>query len=498
MSHRQQTGGTLALIVCTTLLIVIIGVGLFFIAQMIGGGREAQQATDSGNLNVAKKALIRPAINASSNEERITFDGLFANPANPEVNLQNYNKFVGKAFLVAINATADGNATGIAHARREIELVEGRPNGQAGIGERLWTALKTPANTDSFFGDVAQGNSIRMLHWNGTHTTNADDANYKVSFMKRSAPSNVKIETNPNRSQIPNGFNVNPAYFAVRGTKKYLIGYAPLAVGTLALMAVPVRPNEQPHLVNQEEFISNLRTPLANGSTSLIPPNAFESNSNSHEMHGGDVKLRSSAVVGSLSTEFNAQIPNGYVVVDNKVDIGQTDYNAHGESGQNNTVPGFTNDIFADVLMGAGVWVAPEDPFMAANANDFTVVRNAQKVGGNVPLSTLNGLDIKPVPDQSQLNTLHDNLVNNSNTFNCNHLNAFDPPCDQKLNDIQANYPPPGPPGPNAGPQNGLMAIEWLKAEVLRIRGGLAIGQSGCGDAYANGGCTGLDRKSVV
>src|SRR5688572_14134624 len=124
MAKRQQKGGTLALVVTCVFFVIIMGVGLFFVAQLMGGGREPQQATDFGNLNVAKRALVSPDIDPTP-AERLNFGGLFTSEATPKVNLQNYNRFVGKAFLVSLNALAQGTPDARAHAATELAMVEG-------------------------------------------------------------------------------------------------------------------------------------------------------------------------------------------------------------------------------------------------------------------------------------------------------------------------------------------------------------------------------------
>jgi hypothetical protein len=507
MSKRQQTGGTLALIAACTIIIILVGIGMFLLMQMIGGGREAQHATDAGNLNVAKKSLVSPTIQPTA-EEKASFEGLFARDGsnNEIVNLQTYNKFVGKAFLVALNAEAENTDAARAHATTEHKLVEG----DGGMGSRLWSALHDPSKTTGFFEGVAQGNSIRMLDWSGKHV-GAEGTRDKVGFMRQAqgAPSNVAFDP----AEIPAELATNPIvtdttgkYIAVRTTagglqKRYLVGYEGLPIGSLKIFAVPVRPGEQPHLVSQEQFETALAPPTGLGSAnnSLIPPNAFESNSTANEMVStGNVKARSSAIVGTLNTDFSASIPHGFVIIDNMT----TNLSAN--------VPGFINDIFADALMGPGVTVAKPDHVLSANAGDFQKLKDAQfdPATGNLTPAALNalhnppsgpGIDIKPPKTDTELSNIAKNLRNNNETtFPCSGSvpagspgSAFSNPCKDELDYIQANYPPDGTPT-SGGPQSNLMAVEYLKAKVLEIRAG--YDDIGCGDAYADGSCTGLKR----
>lgn len=58
--RHDNRGATLSLVVVTTLVIMVLGMGIFFLTKLLGGARELQNATDSGNLNVAKQSLRTP------------------------------------------------------------------------------------------------------------------------------------------------------------------------------------------------------------------------------------------------------------------------------------------------------------------------------------------------------------------------------------------------------------------------------------------------------
>src|ERR1700735_1916684 len=62
MKTRQQRGATLGLAAACVFLVIAIGVCFFFVAKIIGGGREVANATDGGALNVAKEALKRGSV----------------------------------------------------------------------------------------------------------------------------------------------------------------------------------------------------------------------------------------------------------------------------------------------------------------------------------------------------------------------------------------------------------------------------------------------------
>src|ERR1700733_7414146 len=114
---RKQRGATLSLVACVALLVVLIGLACFFMAKIIGGARELQNATDSGNLNVAKQSLRSPTVKIFANSGNDLSGPMLADaqanflpqkdPATGEIDLFVYNKLVGQAMLVGMNAASD-------------------------------------------------------------------------------------------------------------------------------------------------------------------------------------------------------------------------------------------------------------------------------------------------------------------------------------------------------------------------------------------------------
>src|SRR5579862_6224043 len=98
---RSKQGATLALVVAVTVLVVLIGVFCFFVLQLLGGSRETQNATDSGNLNIGKQAIQHPTITLNQGVESDNFGGLVDDNGN--INLLNYNRLAAQTLLVAAN-----------------------------------------------------------------------------------------------------------------------------------------------------------------------------------------------------------------------------------------------------------------------------------------------------------------------------------------------------------------------------------------------------------
>lgn len=449
MSHRRQTGGTLALVAASLIIIIMVAVGLFFLSQLLGGGLEAQHATDAGNLNVAKNALHSPSISPKGAESD-EFGGLFTNG---KIDLENYNKLAGKALIVAMNAAAEGTSSAADHAKSELNMVEG----SGGIGERLCTALQDGSSKKGFFDAVSAANSLRMLNWNGA-SANSDASFDAVSFMRKNAkaPANVYLR----QSQFPGvpdqASFVSRNFQASEGKdadkKLFPFGYTPISIAGLNVYAVPVRPGEQPHLVNQEEFENEKTSPLTSGSKSLLPPNAFMSNSAAHEMHGFGVKMRSSAIVGTLAPSAAASIPHGYIVIDN----------TGAESGE---LKAHDSDIFADAVMD-GV-----DVFGGYITQDHSAFENIKNYAGDdVPLSLAQNIK-PPITRPDELRRLRERLRQGPAPTQCNSGTVFTSDCDQNTLNTIKQYMPPSVSDPQPAMMSSeLMAIESLKWQVLSKR----------------------------
>ncbi|MBY0356774.1 MAG: hypothetical protein K2W82_02130 [Candidatus Obscuribacterales bacterium] len=485
MSKRREQGATLALIITLAFVIVLIGVGFFFYSKIIGGGKELQHATDSGNLNVARAVLKRPGLALNPGDESNEFGDLI-DPVTNEANLLTFNRLVGKSVLVSINAQAMGSNQARVHATALYNMLEG-PNG---LGSRLATRISTHNQITGFFDALSNLNSTRMLQ-NGNANSQIQNtaAQTPVSFMARGAASNTYIAAN----QIPAGaaFTLgapNVVTKTVGGTSRtYLAGYVPLATGLNAAqpMAVPVRPGEQPHLVSVDDFHlpANTTPPLGTVGNSLIPPNTFRSDAQASENNqtGSNVLTRSCAIVGALNVDFPVSIPRGFIVVDNTGD---------GTLGPFNGNIGNGVDIFSTKMMTpnhidiailpSGTKVISDQPSAIEN------IQAKLQAGEPVPQSMLSAITSPSNISQSDLQ-----LLKNASVTECNNVNAFtNPNCKNNLETFFNLYGNPS--GNNNVSLNNLMAIEEFKCYILKVRAGFAMDGGGCGMASAPNVCTGL------
>lgn len=267
MNIRRRRGATLGLVAVIVLVIVVIGVAVYFLAKMLGGGREIANATDSGTLNVAKH-IIR--------DSRVPTPASFLDCEYPMgcgyINLLTYNRCVAKAIMIGSNAAnMTGPGSYVANANKVFDELEQ-------TGSALSAQIK---KANPFFNDP--NNSVRMASLLGVR----DSGECKVAFMKPSGPTNVFFNsgqltgvTVPVAQTSLNPKNPNN-YIEPGASQTYMAGYAPIRVLNRDLFGVPVFPQQNPHLVSFLDFST------ANATFGSAPPNAVQLGSNTTEMKTG-------------------------------------------------------------------------------------------------------------------------------------------------------------------------------------------------------------------
>lgn len=362
MVPRKKKGATLALVISLMFVFLFIGAAFFVWQLLIGGGKELQHATDSGNLNVAKQSLKTPDYVIPAGVDPTTGTDLRAEfkdvlDSGFKVNLLNFNRLVGKAVLAQLNAKAEGTPAAKENARQLTVAVYN-------IGQTLQSQLASSSSLKSQFEDVSNKNSVRMLqHPNdgaqgGVQHT---DAEYALSYVARGKASNLYID----RAELPPGVQFSNSDIVkkdVGGDKEFLVGYSELSTsknlaGIPQTWTVPLRPGEQPHLIGVDDFANGTQPPFS----PFTLPNAFKSGGQSNFIRASaDVKLRSCAVVGVLDKTFPLLSSGGVIIVDNAGDFVRSD-----------TINDSGSSIYADthkMMEPAGVEIFK----VKANSGTFT------------------------------------------------------------------------------------------------------------------------------
>ncbi len=267
MKVRRRKGATLGLVAVCILVIAVIGIGVYFLTKMLGGGREIANATDAGTLNVAKH-IIRDA--------RVPTPTGFEDCEYPlgckYINLLTYNRCVAKAIMIALNAS---NMTGPGpyktNANKMLDDLDT-------TGTLLATQIR---QANPYFDDVI--NNIRMASKNAVK----DSGQCNVAYMKVNGPTNIFFNSDQIAGvTVPiSQTTINPKnelqYVAAGTGTGYVAGYAPITVLGRTIYGVPVFPQQNPHLVSLWDFKK------ATAAFGAAPPNAVELGGNATEMKTG-------------------------------------------------------------------------------------------------------------------------------------------------------------------------------------------------------------------
>lgn len=335
MKLRRRRGATLGLVAVIVLFIAILGIGFFFLSKIMGGGREVANATDAGAMNVAKRALMEPTVNAPANDE---FDGLGVDTAtgipnnSGQINLLAYNRAVGRALLVALNARAIGPASSKL-AGDVIDKLET-------LGKNLQTQLNGGGMLPGYFDTMAKAQNVKMMGptsdvklsmniqpaWmitqdgDGMQKTNVYINKQVIDMMGNPTVSNLYTATTVNSAQIkskgswPQGaFSSSSGHNFIRAYDKNmtLSNYLDKAI-----LGAAVGPQDRAHLVHLGQFDN------CSNAIGYAPPNSWKTQSQSQNTNKGQGNFGGAvacAVVGSLNAEYEAAIPRGYVRILNYV-----------------------------------------------------------------------------------------------------------------------------------------------------------------------------------
>jgi len=521
MKPRRKKGATLGLIAVCVLVIIVIGVGCFFLAKICGGGREVTNATDAGTLNVAQQALTskysRVGIPATSPDFMALADPTWPNAG--YATLYVYNRMVAQALLVAINAQQEGTGPAVTDAGLEFTELQQ-------VGQVIAAQLEAQINLQPAFNTVAGSNSLKMY---GNNAINEQSNGYQWAFMKVGGSTNVWFDP----SVFPQG--ANPASYNLVNTavvpdfppsragdigayqNKYMAGYQPMTVAGVAgagpFIGVPVFPQQTPHLVRLADFNStnpanNFANPGLNN-----PPNAFSCQSTTTDAKSGATGgAIAAAIVGvaytagvnnpvTSPTDFTAAIPGGYIEITNAVagnypagwtgptDMSNSIFNHEldpegGEPGiqsvpEGGTGPNAGQDVFT-IDSGSGKqaladWEAynaagdpPVAPWTDSNGNPQTGppsdslsgVYVSQSGGGDAPATPQ---DMKGIGTGPGINCLQNLIANDWLTSPLCIGNAF-----QAFSNAYGRINPGGGGGGTPPSNNMWSAVDGLKADIMQ------------------------------
>ena len=268
MRLRRQRGATLGLVAACIFIVILVGVGFFFLSKIIGGGRQVANATDAGVLNVAKQAVRRGAIPLTG--ALVAEFGELTEPPNSKVDLVTYNRLVAQALIVGKNAERLGGPA-VGHANQLRSDVRA-------IGLALKNNLTSDPNFATDFSSIASQNNTKM--WDGPAVSLVGAVN--TGYMKTGSSTNVYLS--PTTLTALDGWAppISTQKSKIDPAANYLAGYVPISANGNAnfLYGVPVLPLTKPHLIEHGQF----NTAAVDTDT---PPNAFRTNSRALEAKSG-------------------------------------------------------------------------------------------------------------------------------------------------------------------------------------------------------------------
>lgn len=478
---RRHRGSMVVMTACVCALLMLVGVACFLGSKMLGGHKELSNAVDAGILNTAKVALKQPAATQIPTE----FLGCGISPEGTPVqydgaiNLLSYNRAVAQALLVALNAQAEGTPEAVANARLEIAELETLGNH---LRQQLESEQVNALNIS--FDTMASMQNVKMLN---LKTTVGRQDDVKSGYMKVGHSSNIFFDN----EQLPvppssvNGYlNTDASYQKNVSGASFVSGYRPLEIsGVGTIYAVPLLPNQRPHVVSLSDF-ERIRTSPG----SYSPPNSFQSKGRTLESTSGRLtNALSCAIVGSLGGQYVAQVPRGYVRI-----VNAPDSNAlPGNPQVANASYDGTNDIFNNEL------ASPVSAIYQGNSGVFSTninLMNAwkaynQSTGidalGHDPLKDPLGPNATPLAAQSahahadlrsgggksQMATIKDMLNLNSWTkcFDLLYDGSQPHTCTENLGIWISNYDRQAA-SSTSGSGAGFTAVEWMKANLMQQR----------------------------
>lgn len=522
MKLRRQRGATLGLVAACVFLVIIVGVGFYFLSKIIGGGREVANATDAGALNVAKQALRRGAV--ALNDSTIynqgidltaEFGGLSDPPNSGTIDLITFNRLVAQALLVAKNAEAMSSPAAESNAVKLASVVKD-------IGSKLRANLAD--DTKSSFGDLKNdfnslSNQNNTKMWNGNKAT---ISKLQAGYMKEGGSTNVYI---PNEvtaqwsSSISNLANTANQSSKIDPSSKYIAGYIPFTVklgnSTVELMGVPVLPQTKTHLADNNKFTTN--NPSANAIAAAIPPNSWKTDSQAIDAKSGALGgATACAIVGVIDKEFQANIPRGFVRILNNASAEKVNGQPQGipvSDGANDifnnelftpTSPGIfssSNGVFTTNVSELNAWSSYNQTTTGASGHqaeweDETQYPDSAKHGAGDPsiwasknlksyLDNPSSHSLRYGPGKGQTPTEAQLLGITSSVKHCDHTMYDDSlsPTDKCVTDLDTwakNYGRDitgGGSASSAYDGDGLSNVEFMKADLLGKISGRAGGK---------------------
>ena len=207
-NYRKSAGAALGLVAASLFIIVAIGTFMFYAACLLGGSSQLNKASDAGILNVAKNALVSPAIAfndpyiqlppAIPNIPTNTYmDFAVGNPGDYNcladqtinnahaVDLLTYNRCAAQGVLVSLQAQKINNTTAYLNADEVCNALWNLAHGL----QMQFIGLQDE-KINNFYDTETAANNLNFLGLGSSpEVTRQDDI--RPAFINPGRPSNI-------------------------------------------------------------------------------------------------------------------------------------------------------------------------------------------------------------------------------------------------------------------------------------------------------------------
>jgi hypothetical protein len=354
MKLRHKRGGTMGLVAAVALMLVFVGFCIYWVAQILGGGKQVANATDAGAITAAKEleavtvdvTTVPGLIGIPVELEGLGVDTKSGAPSSTsnQYNLYAYNRAVGAAILMCANAEAEGTPAAIANATTIVQNLQA-------IGSALTTAMNsslastTAPSVLNAFQTTAYSNNVNMMGpgagslatvtgitpgWVGStdaagnqtgkanvYFNSATVGTFIGPYLPPMASGGVTSNTSATYSGTLSGDQTGDPFVAGYTKIDYTsgIGGGPPIPGA-AFYAVAVNPDQYPHLVDVNRFSNGTSPP---GGATNVPFNAIQGQTQTQETSKTNMfaSALASAVIGTSNNMYPVTMGHGFILLSN-------------------------------------------------------------------------------------------------------------------------------------------------------------------------------------
>jgi hypothetical protein len=357
MKLRHKRGGTLGLVAAVALMLVFVGFCIYWVAQILGGGKQVANATDAGAITAAKE-LEAVTIDVTAAPGLIgtpvELEGLGVdtksgapNPATTQYNIYAYNRAVGAAILMCANAEAEGTGTAISNAQTIVTNLQAIGNA---LTQQLNTSLtsNSPPSVFNAFQTTAYSNNVSMMGpgagsiatvtaiqpgWVGSTDAAGNQAGkanvyfnsgLAASFIGTHLPPMALGGVTSNTSALYSG-----SLSGAQAGQQFVPGYTKIdysagingpPIPGATFYAVAVNPDQFPHLVDINRFANGATSPDGAAATlTNVPFNSVQGTTQAQETSKTNMfaSALASAVIGTANNMYPVTLGHGFVLLSN-------------------------------------------------------------------------------------------------------------------------------------------------------------------------------------